>query len=87
MTKMFRMTLMTRLCPVSVLACLLLTTAAFGDDRPNILWITCEDISPNLGSYGDEFATTPTLDRLAERGVRMTNAYGNLPLPAKCSTR
>ena len=22
---------------------------ANADDRPNILWITCEDISPNLG--------------------------------------
>jgi arylsulfatase A-like enzyme len=60
----------------SILGCLLMATATFGDERPNILWITCEDISPNLGCYGDAFATTPTLDRLAERGVRMTNAYG-----------
>ncbi len=44
-------------------------------ERPNILWITCEDISPNLGCYGDRFARTPVLDRLAEQGVRYTNAY------------
>lgn len=43
--------------------------------RPNILWITCEDISPNLGCYGDAQATTPALDRLANEGVRYTNAY------------
>ncbi|HID23136.1 MAG TPA: sulfatase, partial [Planctomycetaceae bacterium] len=43
--------------------------------RPNILWITCEDISPNLGCYGDRFARTPVLDRLADQGVRYTNAY------------
>ena len=38
--------------------------------RPNILWITCEDISPNLGCYGDKYAFTPNLDRLAAQGVR-----------------
>src|SRR6185312_8763427 len=31
--------------------------------RPNVLWITCEDISPNLGCYGDTYAVTPNLDR------------------------
>jgi len=45
-------------------------------DRPNILWITCEDISPNLGCYGDDYARTPHLDALAARGVRYTNAFG-----------
>ena len=36
-------------------------------DRPNILWITCEDIGPHLGAYGDTYADTPNLDALAER--------------------
>ncbi len=44
-------------------------------DRPNILWITCEDLSPVLGCYGDKLAVTPNLDRLAREGVRYTNAY------------
>jgi uncharacterized sulfatase len=44
--------------------------------RPNILWISCEDISPNLGCYGDHYACTPHLDRLASQGVRYTNIYG-----------
>jgi len=43
--------------------------------RPNILWITCEDLSPHLGCYGDRFAHTPNLDRLARQGVRYTNAF------------
>jgi uncharacterized sulfatase len=43
--------------------------------RPNILWITCEDISPNLGCYGDSYAVTPNLDRLAGQGVRYTAAF------------
>ena len=45
-------------------------------DRPNVLWLTCEDISPNLGCYGDDYAITPTLDRLAAQGVRYTQAVG-----------
>jgi arylsulfatase A-like enzyme len=43
--------------------------------RPNILWISCEDISPHLGCYGDENARTPTLDALAEQGTRYTRAF------------
>jgi len=43
--------------------------------RPNILWITCEDTSPNLGCYGDSYAITPNLDRLARQGVRYTRAF------------
>jgi len=52
------------------------TYAAAPADRPNILWITCEDISPNLGCYGDKFACTTNLDQLAKEGVRYFNAYG-----------
>lgn len=44
-------------------------------DRPNILWIITEDISPNLGCYGDPDAKTPVLDRLAARGVHYTAAF------------
>lgn len=43
--------------------------------RPNILWITCEDISANLGCYGDTYAKTPNLDKLAAEGVLYTNVY------------
>ena len=49
---------------------------------PNILWITTEDISPNLGAYGDEYAHTPNLDQLAERGVTYTNAFATAPVCA-----
>lgn len=43
--------------------------------RPNILWISCEDSSPNLGCYGDRHAITPNLDRLANEGIRFENAF------------
>jgi uncharacterized sulfatase len=44
-------------------------------ERPNILWLTCEDLTPLIGCYGDRFATTPNIDRLAREGLRYTNAF------------
>ncbi|MFZ0428702.1 MAG: sulfatase-like hydrolase/transferase [Acidobacteriota bacterium] len=43
--------------------------------RPNILWISAEDLSPRLGCYADSLARTPTLDRLASDGRRFTRAF------------
>ncbi|HPA47983.1 MAG TPA: sulfatase-like hydrolase/transferase [bacterium] len=43
--------------------------------RPNILWITTEDMSPDLGCYGDTWAITPNIDRLASQGVMYSNAF------------
>lgn len=48
------------------------------EERPNIVWITCEDISPNLGCYGDPYAVTPNLDRLARQSVRYTEAFATI---------
>jgi len=45
--------------------------------RPNILWISCEDTSPDLGCYGDSYAVTPNLDRFAAHGVRYNNAFAH----------
>ena len=50
--------------------------------RPNVLWITCEDISPYLGCYGDPYAITPNLDRLAAESILYTNAYSTAPVCA-----
>lgn len=52
------------------------------EKRPNILWITSEDNSPFLGCYGDKFATTPNLDKMAAVGFRYTHAYANCPVCA-----
>lgn len=43
--------------------------------RPNILWLTCEDISPLLPMFGDSTVETPNLSRLAARGVRFPNTF------------
>jgi N-sulfoglucosamine sulfohydrolase len=49
-------------------------------EKPNILWIVSEDNCPYLGCYGDSFATTPNLDRLASKGFLYTHAYCNSPV-------
>ena len=50
--------------------------------QPNVLWITCEDIGPHLGCYGDPDADTPQLDRLAGKGMRFLHAWSNAPVCA-----
>jgi N-sulfoglucosamine sulfohydrolase len=54
---------------------ILMLATAQAQSRPNIVWISCEDISPNLGCYGDPHAITPNLDRLAKQGVRFDRAF------------
>jgi uncharacterized sulfatase len=44
-------------------------------DRPNILWISIEDSSPDLGCYGDKYAVSPNIDKLASQGCRYTNCF------------
>jgi arylsulfatase A-like enzyme len=60
--------------------------AQTAETRPNILWITCEDIGPALGCYGDTYADTPNLDRLATRAVRYDHAWSNAPVCAPART-
>jgi len=38
---------------------------AIRQDKPNIVWIVTEDISPILPAYGDHTAKTPNFDPLA----------------------
>lgn len=51
-------------------------------DRPNILWIVSEDNSPLIGAYGDKFATTPIINKMAAQGVLYTHAFASAPVCA-----
>lgn len=43
---------------------------------PNFIFFITDDISFNdLGCYGNEYARTPNIDRMAEEGMMFTNAY------------
>ena len=49
---------------------------SFAQQKPNVLWLTIEDTSPQfIGCYGNKNASTPVIDKLAEEGVRFTNAF------------
>ena len=52
-------------------------------DRPNVLWITIEDWSPDLSCYGTKGIHTPHVDRLASEGIRYEWAFTTSPV---CST-
>ena len=42
---------------------------------PNILLLVAEDLSPRIGAWGDEVASTPNIDALARQSVRYTQAF------------
>lgn len=45
-------------------------------ERPNIVWIVCEDMSPeHLESYGDTGGKTPNLNALAVESLQYQNAF------------
>jgi uncharacterized sulfatase len=64
-------------------ACTYIQQFSGRNTRPNILWILSEDICPDLACYGTPEVQTPNLDKLAEQGVRFTNAFTTSPV---CST-
>jgi arylsulfatase A-like enzyme len=55
--------------------------------RPNVLFIAVDDLRPTIGAYGDPYAKTPNLDRLARSGVTFLRAYAQQALcnPSRAS--
>ncbi|HEY0770746.1 MAG TPA: sulfatase [Sphingobacteriaceae bacterium] len=49
-------------------------------DKPNIIWIITEDMSLELGCYGDTLVKTPNLDKLSSEGMRFTNTFATGPV-------
>ncbi|MFO7933849.1 MAG: sulfatase-like hydrolase/transferase, partial [Bacteroidales bacterium] len=41
---------------------------------------------PHFGAYGDDYAVTPNIDRLANEGLTYLNAYSNYPVCAPART-
>ncbi|WP_145257936.1 sulfatase [Planctomycetes bacterium Pan216] len=73
---------MRSLCAVAIFVAPLVlpSSSAQADDRPNVVWIVADDLSPELGCYGYEGVETPNIDRLANEGVRYTRAFATAPV-------
>jgi len=70
--------------PLSLTAFLLAGTAAgMAAKKPNIIYIMCDDMGyGDLGCYGQPYIQTPNIDRMAQEGMRFTQAYAGSPVSA-----
>ena len=58
------------------------------DNRPNIIFIVADDMGyGDLGCYGNNIIKTPNIDKLAEEGIRFTQAYAGSAVssPSRCA--
>ncbi len=69
-----------------VLLLTLVSLPASAADKPNILWIFCEDLSPWMESYDFPVnaGKTPTLDKLSKDGIRFPRCYVPAPVCSAC---
>ena len=69
----------------AALAAVVLLSPSAGADEParppNVLLIFADDLGwADLGCYGNAFNETPHIDRLAEQGLKFTDAYAACPV-------
>jgi choline-sulfatase len=72
---------------IAVLCC---AGSSFGSEaveRPNVLFLICDDLNCDIGCYGHPLVKTPNIDRLAKMGVRFERAHCQYPLcgPSRAS--
>ena len=60
----------------------LTTSYSQENDKPNVLFISIDDLKPTIGSFGDEFAVTPNIDRLSETSTVFLNNHTQLAICA-----
>ena len=54
-----------------------------GQQKPNVIYIMCDDMGyGDLGCYGQPYIDTPHIDRMAQEGMRFTQAYAGSPVSA-----
>ncbi len=65
-----------RLKKLMVVAGMMLTTFLFAAEKPNIVLILADDLGyGDLSCYGATKIKTPNIDRIAQSGIRFTDAY------------
>jgi len=88
----YKTTMTTRIRVFSILAivfcnCIILAYAQSSSQPPNILWISCEDLSPHFEFYGDNSVATPNLSRLSREGITYDNVFttAGVCAPSRCA--
>ena len=52
-------------------------------EKPNIIFVLCDDMGwGDLGCYGQQYISTPNLDRMAAEGMQFMQAYCGSPVSA-----
>ena len=52
-------------------------------EKPNIIFILCDDMGwGDLACYGQQYISTPNIDRLASQGMQFMQAYAGSPVSA-----
>lgn len=64
-----------RLLFTTLIALICINTHGQEKKRPNILFISIDDLGPNLGSYDNEHIVSPNLDEFASNGMTFRNTF------------
>lgn len=57
------------------------------NSKPNVLFICCDDLRPELGCYGKTYIHSPNIDKLAASGALFPNQFAQIPTcgASRCS--
>ena len=66
--------------PLMLFGAFILSALSTAAVRPNILFISVDDLRPELGCYGNTAIQSPNIDRLAESGIVFEEAYCQVPV-------
>ncbi|MFN3159738.1 MAG: sulfatase [Rubinisphaera brasiliensis] len=74
-------------CGAAALLLSLVAGSANAAERPNVLFLICDDLNCDLACYGHDQVQSPNIDRLAEQGVLFERTYCQYPLcgPSRAS--
>ena len=70
----------------AIVCAAILNVSASAAEKPNILWIFVEDLSPWMETYGDEInaGKTPALTAMSKKGVQFSRCFVPAPVCSAC---